>query len=479
MKRLFLFLLVGIFAAAFAPAAQALTIGVDTTDDEYGGVPGSCSLREAITAAQTDLGFGGCPAGSGADVVSLPAGTYTITRAGSGEDSNVTGDFDVTGLSPLSILPAGPNAKVVVDGNGLDRVYDQQSNGSLSIGFQTITGGVLSGIGEDGAGIRNAVGSLSVEGTTFSGNSTLFQGGGVAVYNDLSMVNSTVSGNSAGQNGGGIYAAGASSLTVRSSTITDNTADSNADANGTGGGFADAAATSISFYNVINAANLDLNPVPPPAPDCFSGPGYFPRFVLSTQAFGAGNCLVGFDPGNNQVVSDPDIGPLQDNGGQTPTHALLAGSQAIGTGGTMGLDQCPATDQTGRERPAGGCDIGAVQYVAPPAKAKVVVRKVLPKKIALKRGRAIGVKVVVRNSGASAASGLKVCMKPKGKAKKALKVRGKTCRKVGSLKPGKTSRTKFKLVAGKNAKKKAYRLVAKAKGKNFPKRSRSFKAKVR
>ncbi len=226
MKRLLLFLLVGLFAAALAPAAQALTIAVDTTDDDYGGAPGNCSLREAITAAQTDLGFGGCPAGSGADVVSLPAGTYRITRAGSGEDSNATGDFDVTGLSPLSILPAGPNAKVVVDGNGLDRVYDQQANNSLSIGFQTITGGLLTGIGEDGAGIRNAVGSLSVEATTISGNSTLFQGGGIAVYNALNMVNSTVSGNSAAQSGGGIYAAGASSLTVRSSTITENTADS-------------------------------------------------------------------------------------------------------------------------------------------------------------------------------------------------------------------------------------------------------------
>ncbi len=202
--------------------------------------------------------------------------------------------------------------------------------------------------------------------------------------------------------------------------------------------------------------------------------------MLTTQALGVGNCLVGFDPGNNRVVSDPGIGPLQDNGGQTPTHALLAGSQAIGNGGEMGLDQCPATDQTGRERPAGACDIGAVQYVEPaPAEAKVVVRKLLPKKKVLKRGRSIRIKVVIRNTGSATASGVKVCLKPKGKAKKALKVRGKACRKAGSLKPGKTTRQRFKLVARKNAKKKAYRLVAKARGKDFKNRSRSFRVEVR
>ena len=55
------------------------------------------------------------------------------------------------------------------------------------------------------------------------------------------------------------------------------------------------------------------------------------------------------------------LGPLAQNGGYTPTHALLVGSPAIDAGTNTG---CPATDQRGisRPQPAGGtCDIGAYE----------------------------------------------------------------------------------------------------------------------
>jgi hypothetical protein len=52
---------------------------------------------------------------------------------------------------------------------------------------------------------------------------------------------------------------------------------------------------------------------------------------------------------------------LQNNGGETQTHALLFGSLAIDAGNTVG---CPATDQRGVARPQGnGCDMGAFEYV--------------------------------------------------------------------------------------------------------------------
>ena len=61
--------------------------------------------------------------------------------------------------------------------------------------------------------------------------------------------------------------------------------------------------------------------------------------------------------GGADAPIDPRLGPLQDNGGPTPTHALLLGSPAIDASSA-----CPATDQRGVTRPQGaGCDIGAFE----------------------------------------------------------------------------------------------------------------------
>jgi len=71
--------------------------------------------------------------------------------------------------------------------------------------------------------------------------------------------------------------------------------------------------------------------------------------------------------------SDPLLGPLQDNGGPTPTHALLPGSPAIDAiphadctyddDGNPATPEVPlATDQRGVARPQWiGCDIGAFE----------------------------------------------------------------------------------------------------------------------
>ena len=69
--------------------------------------------------------------------------------------------------------------------------------------------------------------------------------------------------------------------------------------------------------------------------------------------------VCGFSAPGDLSSTDPTLGPLQDNGGPTPTHALLADSPAIDAGDPVG---CPGTDQRGVRRPQGaGCDIGAVE----------------------------------------------------------------------------------------------------------------------
>jgi hypothetical protein len=69
----------------------------------------------------------------------------------------------------------------------------------------------------------------------------------------------------------------------------------------------------------------------------------------------------GFDQNTDEAgVPDPMLGPLQNNGGPTQTHALLPGSDAI--------NQIPEAaceleeDQRGEPRPGGTmCDVGAFE----------------------------------------------------------------------------------------------------------------------
>jgi hypothetical protein len=82
------------------------------------------------------------------------------------------------------------------------------------------------------------------------------------------------------------------------------------------------------------------------------------------------------------------LGALQDNGGQTDTRALLAGSPAINAGNPcvadapLGVSAALATDQRGQPRKSNGAvDIGAYEeQLAPTAAAVSVSGRVLQQK---------------------------------------------------------------------------------------------------
>src|SRR2546425_7082963 len=101
-----------LFAAwvwAPAPAAAGTTITVNTTNDEL-AVDGNCSLREAITAANSDAAVDACSAGNGADTVVVPGGTYNLTIPGGDEYGNATGDLDIRG--DVTVQGAGAGTTV-------------------------------------------------------------------------------------------------------------------------------------------------------------------------------------------------------------------------------------------------------------------------------------------------------------------------------------------------------------------------------
>src|SRR6476620_7306018 len=115
---------------ALPSSAGAATINVTTTGDTVAN-DGFCSLREAVNAANSNAAANDCPAGSGSggDIISLPAGTYTLTGSAT-EDANLTGDLDVLNGSgavtnDLTIAGAGDGPTgTIIDANHVDRAFD-------------------------------------------------------------------------------------------------------------------------------------------------------------------------------------------------------------------------------------------------------------------------------------------------------------------------------------------------------------------
>ena len=93
---------------------------VTTTADS--GVPGT--LRECVKEANKFSGV----------TLSVPAGTYTLTIAGQGEDAAATGDLDIT--ANMTINGAGAGSTIIQAGtdatNGIDRVFHLLADTTLS-----------------------------------------------------------------------------------------------------------------------------------------------------------------------------------------------------------------------------------------------------------------------------------------------------------------------------------------------------------
>ena len=93
-------------------------------------VGGSCTLVNAITAANTDSATGGCPAGGGADTIVLPIGsTQTLT-----EINNNT--YGLTGLPVISsvITVEGQGSTIRRDSGAPEfRILAVNSTGDLTL----------------------------------------------------------------------------------------------------------------------------------------------------------------------------------------------------------------------------------------------------------------------------------------------------------------------------------------------------------
>lgn len=243
--------LVAIAAAALtvlgaAAHAQATVFTVTTTADETDGpcTPADCSLREAVLAAN---------AAPDADTIVLPAGTYVLTGAG-GEDLAATGDLDLRGS--VTIEGAGA-ATTIIDGGGVDRIFDIVESATVTIRNVTLRNGRVPDGDTQGGGalLWNEPDSgksldLHLDGVVVTGNfsgSSIDGGGGIRIEQDqpassvVTITNSIISANTMSDgDGGGLHLCCENlTVTISGSTITGNAAveDPNVpDLNGEGGG---------------------------------------------------------------------------------------------------------------------------------------------------------------------------------------------------------------------------------------------------
>lgn len=211
-----------------APAVFTVNTSSDTVDVNPGDglavdVAGFTSLRAAIMEAN---------ATAGADTINIPAGTYSLTISGTGENAAATGDLDITG--DLTITGAGA-ATTIIDAGGIDRVVDVIGVNPATISGVTIRNGNAGDDFSGGGGVHlTSVGKTAAYTMTFtdcviSGNIAV-NGGGInnddTENNSLVLTRTTVSNNSATTDGGGIVHGpnGTGSLTLTDSIVRDNKA---------------------------------------------------------------------------------------------------------------------------------------------------------------------------------------------------------------------------------------------------------------
>ena len=346
-------------------------IVVSTLEDENDGdlSAGDLSLREAIATAESG---------------------DTITF-----DSNLNGDTitlvdgELAIYKSLTIQGLGANDTIIDANRNSGRVFNiDDDNGDTQLDVElndlaitssgeginseeripTSTGGIFNSenLEINNASIYNNLafngGGIYSDGTLTVNNSAIYEnnasnpiaisssGGGIYNAGTATINQSTISGNSvsgSGSNGGGINNVGGD-LTITNSTVDDNS----------GGGISNnGGEVTVTSTIVANNTNSDSNNDDVSGDDFVSG---------GNNLIGNSDGDTGFDRDRDLVGTadnpiDPLLGELQDNGGATPTQALLEGSPAIDAGSNP---NSLATDQRGEgfDRTVGeATDIGAFE----------------------------------------------------------------------------------------------------------------------
>ncbi|MYD08423.1 MAG: hypothetical protein F4X02_00135 [Chloroflexi bacterium] len=326
--------------------------------------PPPCPLADQIAAANTDAPAGGCPAGSGHDVIRLSA--------------NIKLDAP---LPPIT-------SEITIEGNGYTisgadkfRIFDVDG-GALTISQATLTQGKAS---RGGAILLRHGGRALAADVTFIRNSAFF-GGAIATESDgdrLTVSASSFIGNTAETRGGAVFMDGGN-VKVSANAFVDNRAQeyggavaiargraaiSNSTFSGSaatrgGGIYASGGETTLTHITVMNSSAGRVVG----AGIYADGGAVFLRNILVAGSGGGDDCSGRFAEtrGNfsqegdcaAKIGGDPELGDLV---GSPAHYPLLDGSPAHGAADPA---FCLPADQLGNPRTH--CDIGAIESARDP-----------------------------------------------------------------------------------------------------------------
>jgi hypothetical protein len=367
------------------------TIFVSTSEDRP--LPGHCSFREAVHAANTGVATGGCPPGD-------PLGTTILLDAdvALNKQENITIQGSIHLYTSLEHRPqiTGRSTAIVVTPTGklkVDRIrFSGFTTTVLFVDATTTQGGVLELVDSEisdnigpianveTVGILNNGGYVSIEGCLLQRNVDSIRGG--ALLNNGGVVdinNTSITENAAGHGGGGIFNGSNGTMRIFNSTISGNRQTS--DAYGGGGIFNASGDVHIDFSTIANnvtavdgsgvknatgvvtmkrsivTGNLVSGP--------FGGSGFDCTGEVNSAGYNLhGDCRGWTAAVGDQEIWDAKLEPLSLQEGLS-TRYLRVKQDSPARDAIPAGEWCPGSsprDQVAQPRPNSvGCEVGAVE----------------------------------------------------------------------------------------------------------------------
>jgi hypothetical protein len=351
-----------------------LAVLLPASPAQAGGVVTVCDEAHLIAA----LADGGTVTFTCSAIIILTAQIEILADTnidGAGQKVTISGDHRTRLFLVHEGFALGLNKLALINGLQWDGGGILNMGGHVTVTNCNFSGnGVNYPFGFGGGAILNYRGSLKVNNSRFAHNWAFrVYGGAIENYGTAIVTNSTFLHNRA-HAGGAIENSG--ELTVSNSTFHDNRAN-------VGGAIAHSEGTTTISNSTLSGDGTTNTTC---QAYCRAGEIVVLEGVVTVSNTIMANGLTGtncdgpiVDGGGNisypdrtcpGVNADPKLGPLQGNGGPTPTMALEPGSAAIDAGNPAACRETPVhnLDQRGVVRPQGPrCDIGAIEQLLPRA----------------------------------------------------------------------------------------------------------------